>query len=261
MMRTMMLRCNQAGDIMLLLAFAEDNHAAREQLLSALAKRFPEIKSLLWLVNTKANDTFNDLPVYCFSGADHINEQLGDLSFKIGAKSFFQTNTRQTLKLYNVVKQFAAPQKDDIVYDLYSGTGTITNWVARECRKAIGIEYVPEAVEDAWENSRINGITNTLFFAGDMKDLLTPELFAEHGKPDVIIVDPPRAGMHPLVVETIIAAHPTKLVYVSCNPATQARDAALLVAGGYRIVRSQPVDMFPQTHHVENVLLFIPHEP
>ena len=260
MMRTMMLRSNQAGDIMLLLAFAEDNQAAREQLLSALAKRFPEIKSLLWLVNTKANDTFNDLPVYCFSGADHINEQLGDLSFKIGAKSFFQTNTRQTLKLYNVVKQFATPQKDDIVYDLYSGTGTITNWVARECRKAIGIEYVPEAVEDAWENSRINGITNTLFFAGDMKDLLTPELFAEHGKPDVIIVDPPRAGMHPSVVETIIAAHPAKLVYVSCNPATQARDAALLVAGGYRIVRSQPVDMFPQTHHVENVLLFIPHE-
>ena len=165
------------------------------------------------------------------------------------------------LKLYNVVKQFAAPQKDDIVYDLYSGTGTITNWVARECRKAIGIEYVPEAVEDAWENSRINGITNTLFFAGDMKDLLTPELFAEHGNPDVIIVDPPRAGMHPSVVGTIIAAHPAKLVYVSCNPATQARDSALLVAGGYRIVRSQPVDMFPQTHHVENVLLFIPHEP
>ena len=182
-------------------------------------------------------------------------EQLGDLNFKIGAKSFFQTNTAQALKLYNVVKDFAALQSSDVVYDLYTGTGTIANFVARECSKVIGIEYVPEAVEDAKENSHINGITNTIFFAGDMKDILQPDFLEEHGTPDVIITDPPRAGMHPDVIKTILAAQPRKIVYVSCNPATQARDAALLVAGNYRILRSQPVDMFPQTHHVENVLL------
>ena len=255
MMRTAMVRSNAKGDIMLLLAFAKDDEESRNKLLSTLVTRFPEIKSLVWVINTKANDTFADLEVHCFHGNDYIMEQLGDLNFKIGAKSFFQTNTAQALKLYNVVKEFAALQSSDVVYDLYTGTGTIANYVARECCKVIGIEYVPEAVEDAKENSHINGITNTIFFAGDMKDILQPDFLEEHGTPDVIITDPPRAGMHPDVIKTILAAQPRKIVYVSCNPATQARDAALLVAGKYRILRSQPVDMFPQTHHVENILL------
>lgn len=255
-LRTMMVRTSTTGEVMLLLAFAEDNKESREALLSAIKGRFPEITSLLYVINQKRNDTFNDLDVHCFAGRDYITETIEELRFKIGAKSFFQTNTAQARKLYAVTRALAGLTGTETVYDLYTGTGTIANYVARHAWKVIGVEYVPEAIEDAVENSCLNGIDNTLFFAGDMKDILTESFIAEHGRPDVIITDPPRAGMHEDVVKTIISAAPRRIVYVSCNPATQARDAALLIEGGYRALVAQPVDLFPQTHHVENVMLF-----
>ena len=226
-----------------------------------IADKFPQITSLMYLDNQKCNDTIGDQDILVFKGEDHIYELMEDLKFKVGPKSFYQTNTEQAYHLYSVAREFAFSdlqhQTSDIkplVYDLYTGTGTIANFVAKKARQVIGIEYVPEAIEDAKINSEINGITNTLFYAGDMKDILTDDFIQEHGRPDVIITDPPRAGMHPDVVKTILNAAPERIVYVSCNPATQARDLQLMDAD-YRVVAVQPVDMFPHTPHVENVVL------
>ena len=215
---------------------------------------FPEVTSLLYVNNTKSNDTIGDLEVKTYSGTDFIYETMEGLRFKVGPKSFYQTNTHQAYELYKVARDFAGLTGDELVYDLYTGTGTIANFVARSARKVVGIEYVPEAIEDAKENARINGLDNTLFYAGDMKDILNRDFIERHGRPDVIITDPPRAGMHGDVVDTLLFAAPRRIVYVSCNPATQARDLALLDAD-YRVTAVQPVDMFPQTHHVENVVL------
>lgn len=224
------------------------------QLLRYMSDAWPEITSLIYVVNNKCNDTIGDLPIHVFKGDDHIIEEMEGLKFKVGPKSFYQTNSRQAYNLYKVAREFAGLTGDELVYDLYTGTGTIANFVSRKARQVIGIEYVPEAIEDAKVNSAINGIDNTLFFAGDMKDILNQEFINEYGRPDVIITDPPRAGMHNDVIDTILFAEPKRIVYVSCNPATQARDLSLLDVK-YRVVRVQPVDMFPHTHHVENVVL------
>ena len=231
------------------------------QLLQHIADKFPQITSLMYLDNQKCNDTIGDQDILVFKGEDHIYELMEDLKFKVGPKSFYQTNTEQAYHLYSVAREFAFSdlqhQTSDIkplVYDLYTGTGTIANFVAKKARQVIGIEYVPEAIEDAKINSEINGITNTLFFAGDMKDILTDDFIQKHGRPDIIITDPPRAGMHPDVVKTILNAAPKRIVYVSCNPATQARDLQLLDVQ-YKVCEVQPVDMFPHTPHVENVVL------
>lgn len=223
-------------------------------LLSHLADRFPQISSLIYVDNQKGNDTIGDLDLTTFKGTDFIYETMEELRFKVGPKSFYQTNTEQAYHLYSVAREFANLTGNELVYDLYTGTGTIANFVARQARHVIGIEYVPEAIEDAKENSRINGIGNTEFYAGDMKDILTEDFIQQHGRPDVIITDPPRAGMHNDVVDVILKAAPKRIVYVSCNPATQARDLALL-DNSYRVAAVQPVDMFPHTPHVENVVL------
>ncbi|MCD8266514.1 MAG: 23S rRNA (uracil(1939)-C(5))-methyltransferase RlmD [Prevotellaceae bacterium] len=257
LLRGLMLRLSNTGELMLLIQFCilgKQEEAQAMTLLQYLKDTFPEVSSLLWVNNTKCNDTFSDLPVNVFSGTPHIFLRMEELRFKVGPKSFYQTNTRQALELYKVVRQFASLTGKELVYDLYTGTGTIANFIAREARLVIGIEYVPEAVDDARENSRINGIDNTLFFAGDMKDILRQSFLDEHGRPEVIITDPPRAGMHADVVRTILLARPRRIVYVSCNPATQARDLALL-SQNYLINKVQPVDMFPHTQHVENVVL------
>ena len=225
-----------------------------KQLLQFMADTWPEITSLIYVINNKCNDTIGDLPIHVFKGDDHIIEEMEGLKFKVGPKSFYQTNSRQAYNLYKVAREFAGLTGDELVYDLYTGTGTIANFVSRKARQVIGIEYVPEAIEDAKVNSAINGIDNTLFFAGDMKDILNQEFINEYGRPDVIITDPPRAGMHGDVIDTILFAEPRRIVYVSCNPATQARDLSLLDVK-YRVTRVQPVDMFPHTHHVENVVL------
>ena len=234
-------------------------------LLQYIADKYPQITSLMYLDNQKCNDTIGDQEILVFKGEDHIFELMEDLKFKVGPKSFYQTNTEQAYHLYSVAREFAfsslssdtsMPSKPSkpLVYDLYTGTGTIANFVAKKAKKVIGIEYVPEAIEDAKVNSEINKIDNTLFYAGDMKDILTDDFIAEHGRPDVIITDPPRAGMHPDVVKTILNAAPERIVYVSCNPATQARDLQLMDAN-YKVAEVQPVDMFPHTPHVENVVL------
>jgi 23S rRNA (uracil1939-C5)-methyltransferase len=232
----------------------EADRPRMKEVLQFVADRFPQITSLLYVVNNKCNDTIGDLQVEVFRGNDHIFEEMEGLRFKIGPKSFYQTNSEQAYVLYKVAREFAGLTGDELVYDLYTGTGTIANFVSRQARKVIGIEYVPEAIEDAKVNSQINGIANTLFYAGDMKDILTQDFINEHGRPDVIITDPPRAGMHTDVINTILFAEPRRIVYVSCNPATQARDLQLLDVK-YRVVKVQPVDMFPHTHHVENVVL------
>ena len=224
------------------------------QLLQFMADSWPEITSLIYVINNKCNDTIGDLPIHVFKGDDHIIEEMEGLKFKVGPKSFYQTNSRQAYNLYKVTRDFAGLTGDELVYDLYTGTGTIANFVSRKARQVIGIEYVPEAIEDAKVNSALNDIDNTLFFAGDMKDILNQEFINEYGRPDVIITDPPRAGMHGDVIDTILFAEPKRIVYVSCNPATQARDLNLLDVK-YRVTRVQPVDMFPHTHHVENVVL------
>lgn len=224
-----------------------------ESLLKHVSEKFPEITSLLYVNNMKCNDTIGDLDVVTFKGNDHIYEEMEGLKFKIGPKSFYQTNSEQAYNLYKVARDFAGLTGQEMVYDLYTGTGTIANFVSRQAKKVIGIEYVPEAIEDAKVNSSINGIDNTSFFAGDMKDILTSSFIEEHGYPDVIITDPPRAGMHKDVVDAILFAHPQRIVYVSCNPATQARDLALLDEK-YKVTAVQPVDMFPHTQHVENVV-------
>lgn len=256
LLRDVMVRNSNTGEWMVLVQFHYDLEGDRErslQLMEALADRFPQITSLLYVDNQKCNDTFGDLELTLYKGNDHIFEIMEGLRFKVGPKSFYQTNTDQAYHLYSVARQFAGLTGEEVVYDLYTGTGTIANFVARSAKKVVGIENVPEAIEDAKVNSDINGIGNTLFFAGDMKDILTDEFIAGHGSPDVIITDPPRAGMHPDVVETILRAKPRRIVYVSCNPATQARDLQLLDRL-YKVVAVQPVDMFPHTPHVENVV-------
>ena len=214
---------------------------------------FPEITSLLYVINRKFNDTIGDQEVHVFHGQDHIMEQMENLQFKVGPKSFYQTNSDQAYELYKVARNFAQLTGKELVYDLYTGTGTIACFVAKQAKQVIGIEYVPEAIQDAQENATNNHIDNTLFYAGDMKNILTHEFVEKHGRPDVIITDPPRDGMHPDVVETILAAEPQRIVYVSCNPATQARDLNLLDVK-YKVTNVQPVDMFPHTHHIENVV-------
>jgi 23S rRNA (uracil1939-C5)-methyltransferase len=254
LMRNLIIRTSSTGEVMVIVVFHEDDKDKRDRLLTALADRFPAITALLYVVNPKGNDTITDLPVYTFLGKDHILEQMESLSFKIGPKSFYQTNSQQAYNLYKIVRDFAGLSGSELVYDLYTGTGTIANFIAKNARQVIGIEYVPEAIEDAEINSTLNKITNTRFFAGDMRTVLNADFIARNGRPDVIITDPPRAGMHDNVIDAILAAEPKKIVYVSCNPATQARDLSLLDQK-YRVTRVQPVDMFPHTHHVENVVL------
>lgn len=253
-LRTLMIRNTTGGELMVVVVFFHEDKPKMLSLLEHLKEKFPQITSLLYVVNTKANDTITDQRIELFSGKDHIIEIMEGLRFKIGAKSFYQTNSEQAYNLYRVVSEFAQMTPETLVYDLYTGVGTIANFVARSAKKVIGIEYVPEAIEDAKENARINSIDNTEFFAGDMKDILSNDFIKQHGQPDVIITDPPRAGMHDDVVKTILSAAPKKIVYVSCNPATQARDLQLLDSS-YKVTRVQPVDMFPHTHHVENVVL------
>lgn len=252
-LRTLIIRLSSTGDLMVVLAFFRDDRAVREAMLEALHQAFPQITSLMYVINPKGNDTIGDLDVVTYHGKDHIMEEMEGIRFKIGPKSFYQTNSAQAYRLYCVARDFAALTGTETVYDLYTGTGTIANFVARQARKVVGIEYVPEAIEDAKVNSAINGIGNTEFFAGDMKDVLTIDFIAEHGRPDVMIVDPPRAGMHADVVGTILKASPRRIVYVSCNSATQARDLQMLDVA-YRVVAHRPVDMFPHTHHVESVV-------
>lgn len=254
LMRNLILRTSSTGEVMLIVIFFKDEKVQREALLNYIGERFPEITSLLYVINEKANDTITDQEVITWKGADCIFEEMEGLRFKIHPKSFYQTNSEQAYNLYKIARDFAGLSGSELVYDLYTGTGTIANFVARSAKKVIGIEYVPEAIENAKENSALNGIHNTLFYAGDMKDLLNEEFIAAHGRPEVIITDPPRAGMHNDVINTILFAEPQRIVYVSCNPATQARDIQLLDSK-YRVVRVQPVDMFPHTHHVENVVL------
>ncbi len=268
LLRDVMVRNSNTSEWMVLVQFHFEEEKSKEQalaLLDHIANKFPQISSLLWVDNQKCNDTIGDLEVNVYRGNDHIFETMEDLRFKVGPKSFYQTNTEQAYHLYSVVRNFAfeedssnsielAPDMQPIVYDLYTGTGTIANFVARKAAKVVGIEYVPEAIEDAKVNAEVNQIDNTSFFAGDMKDILTDDFIAQHGRPDVIITDPPRAGMHPDVVKTILRAAPKRIVYVSCNPATQARDLEMLTTD-YRIRKVQPVDMFPHTPHVENVVL------
>jgi 23S rRNA (uracil1939-C5)-methyltransferase len=268
LLRDVIIRNSASGELMVIIQFHYDRSSKETEdrsqeeamrLLQHITEKFPQITSLMYLDNQKCNDTIGDQEILVFKGTDHIFELMEDLKFKVGPKSFYQTNTEQAYHLYSVARELAFSEYSEdselpLVYDLYTGTGTIANFVARKARQVIGIEYVPEAIEDAKINSEINGINNTLFYAGDMKDILTDEFIAEHGRPDVIITDPPRAGMHPDVVKTILRAAPRRIVYVSCNPATQARDLHDLDTD-YRVVAVQPVDMFPHTPHVENVVL------
>lgn len=257
LLRDLMMRNSNTGEFMLLVQFHYDEEGDEQkamQLLQHIADTFPQITSLIYVDNQKGNDTFGDLELTTFKGTDFIYETMEDLKFKVGPKSFYQTNTDQAYHLYCVARSFAQLTGGELVYDLYTGTGTIANFVAHQAKQVIGIEYIPEAIEDAKENSHVNGINNTLFYAGDMKDILTDDFIQEHGQPDVIITDPPRAGMHADVVKVILNAAPKRIVYVSCNPATQARDLQLMDAD-YKVAAVQPVDMFPHTPHVENVVL------
>ncbi len=253
-LRTLIIRTSSTGETMVIVVFYHEDAEKREQLFDHLSQKFSDITSWMYVINGKANDTITDQEVRLQKGRDHIYEEMEGLKFKIGPKSFYQTNSQQAYNLYKAARNFASLTGNETVYDLYSGTGTIANFVARNAKKVVGIEYVPEAIENAHENSELNGIHNTSFFAGDMKDLLNHDLFEKEGAPDVIITDPPRAGMHDDVIRTILNAAPEKIVYVSCNSATQARDINLLDER-YRVTAIQPVDMFPHTHHVENVVL------
>lgn len=255
-MRNIIIRTATTGELMLIVVFGEDDEIKIKSLLDATQIAFPEITSLMYVVNRKVNDTIADQDVILYSGREYIVEQMGDLKFRVGPKSFYQTNSKQAHELYKVAKRMAALTGNELVYDLYTGTGTIANFVAHDATHVIGIEYVADAIADAKLNSQANGITNTEFYAGDMKDVLTDDFIAEHGVPDVMIIDPPRAGMHQDVVDVILNAEPKRIVYVSCNPATQARDIALLDTK-YKVVEVQPVDMFPHTQHVENVVALV----
>ncbi len=254
LLRNLMIRLADSGELMVLLQFYENDQQAIEGLMNHVKDQFPQITSLLYVINQKGNDTIFDQEIVVFSGKDHIIEKMGDLDFKIGPKSFYQTNSAQAKVLYDHTIAFAGFKGDELVYDLYTGTGTIANYCAGQVKKVVGIEYVEDAIKDAFVNAEVNGITNADFYAGDMKDLLNDEFIQKHGQPDVIITDPPRAGMHENVVQMILKVAPQKVVYVSCNPATQARDIAMMDEK-YKVTRVQPVDMFPHTHHVENVVL------
>ena len=254
LLRTMMLRIVSTSEIMLVIQFYKEHKEKRELLLNFLKERFPQITSLQYVINGKANDTIYDQDIVLFSGRDHIFEQMEGLKFKIGAKSFYQTNSTQAYELYKITRDFAGLSGDELVYDLYTGTGTIAQFVAKKAKKVIGVESVPEAIEDAKINAQLNEINNVEFFAGDMKDVFNDSFIKANGKPDVIITDPPRDGMHKNVVAKILEIAPEKIVYVSCNSATQARDISLM-KDVYKISKTQAVDMFPQTHHVENVVL------
>ena len=249
-LRMMMVRIASTGEVMLVVVFGEDNKVAVNEMMTAIKERFPQITSLMYVINL---DSLADQDIILFAGRDYIEEAMENLRFRVGPKSFYQTNSLQAYELYKVVRRMAALTGNEMVYDLYTGTGTIANFVAHQARQVVGIEYVPEAIEDAKLNSRVNGIENNEFIAGDMKDVLTDDFVAHHGRPEVMIVDPPRAGMHEDVVKVILNAEPQRIVYVSCNPATQARDLSMLDTK-YRITEIQPVDMFPHTHHVENVV-------
>lgn len=256
LLRTMMIRITSTNEIMLVVVFGEDNKSSIDMVMNALKERFPQITSLQYVINLKVNDTIADQEIIPFYGREYVEEEMEGLKFRIGPKSFYQTNSLQAYELYKVARRMADLHGDELVYDLYTGTGTIANFVAKKARKVIGIEYVPEAIEDAKLNSKVNDINNTVFYAGDMKDILTDEFVSVNGRPDVMIVDPPRAGMHEDVVNVILNAEPERIVYVSCNPATQARDLAMLDAK-YIVKEVQPVDMFPHTHHVENVVKLV----
>lgn len=255
-LRTLTIRTSTNGEVMVIISFFREEKTLRETLLEELRERFPGITSLLYAINPKGNDTLTDREIFVWKGTSYITEEMEGLIFRIGPKSFFQTNSRQAFKLYAKVREFAALTGDETVYDLYTGTGTIAIFLARFCRKVIGIEYVSEAVEDARLNLETNRITNAEFYAGDIRQILNPQFFAEKGSPEVIVTDPPRSGMHEDVVKSILDANPARIVYVSCNPATQARDISLL-SHAYRIEKVQPVDMFPHTHHVENIVLLL----
>jgi 23S rRNA (uracil1939-C5)-methyltransferase len=254
LLRTLMIRTASTGEIMVLLQFFEENKAQREMLLDFIFEKFPEITSLQYVINSKANDTLYDQDIKLYKGRDYILEEMEGLHFSINAKSFYQTNSDQAYELYKVTRDFAGLTGNEIVYDLYTGTGTIAQFVSKQAKKVVGVEAVPEAIADAKENAKRNAITNCEFFVGDMKNVFNDDFIAQHGMPDVIITDPPRDGMHKDVVEQILKIAPQKVVYVSCNSATQARDLALMDEM-YKVTRVRPVDMFPQTHHVENVVL------
>lgn len=254
LMRTLIVRTSSTGENMLIVVFYDNNEEQIKDVMTAVEQEFSEITSLLYVINQKANDTIADQDVLVWKGADHMWEEMEGLRFKIGPKSFYQTNSKQAYELYKVAREFAQLTGNELVYDLYTGTGTIANFVASKAKQVIGIEYVEDAITDAKSNAEINGIANTLFYAGDMKDILTQDFINTHGRPEVIVTDPPRAGMHQDVIDAILFASPQRIVYVSCNPATQARDLSLLDAS-YKVTRVQPVDMFPHTHHVENVVL------
>ena len=256
LMRNLIVRTASTGEVMVIVVFGAEDLPRITALLDHLAERFPQITSLFYVVNTKFNDSVGDLDAVCYRGKDHIIEQMEGLRFKVGPKSFYQTNSAQAYELYKVARQFADLHPDETLYDLYTGTGTIANFCAARCARVVGIEYVPEAIADAKVNSELNGIRNTTFYAGDMKAVLDDAFVAANGHPDVIILDPPRAGVDEPVIDVILRAAPERIVYVSCNPATQARDLALM-DGAYRVEAVQPVDMFPHTHHVENVVKLV----
>lgn len=256
LMRNMIVRTASTGEVMVIVVFGAEDLPRITALLDHLAERFPQITSLFYVVNTKLNDSVGDLDAVCYRGKDHIIEQMEGLRFKVGPKSFYQTNSAQAYELYKVARQFADLHPGETLYDLYTGTGTIANFCAARCARVVGIEYVPEAIADAKVNSELNGIRNTTFYAGDMKAVLDDAFVAANGHPDVIILDPPRAGVDEPVINVILRAAPERIVYVSCNPATQARDLALM-DGAYRVEAVQPVDMFPHTHHVENVVKLV----
>jgi 23S rRNA (uracil1939-C5)-methyltransferase len=254
LLRTLMIRTSSTGDIMVVVQFFKDDKEKRELLLNHLATTFPEITSLQYIINEKANDTIYDQDVICYKGEDHIFEEMEGLKFKINAKSFYQTNSDQAYELYKIARDFAGLTGSELVYDLYTGTGTIAQFVAKQAKKVIGVEAVPDAITAAKENAQLNGIDNVEFYVGDMKNVFNDSFIKTHGQPEVIITDPPRDGMHKDVVNQILNISPEKIVYVSCNSATQARDLALMDAL-YKVTKTQAVDMFPQTHHVENVVL------
>ncbi|NPA68338.1 MAG: 23S rRNA (uracil(1939)-C(5))-methyltransferase RlmD [Chlorobi bacterium] len=253
-LRNMIIRTSETGEIMVIISFAENDKEKIHKLLDALTEKFPEITSANYVINGKLNDSISDLKVINYKGKDHILEKMDDIKYIVGPKSFYQTNSKQAKNLYLKTKEFAGFEGHETVYDLYTGTGTIANFIAGNVKKVIGLEYVEEAVEDAVKNSKINNITNTEFYAGDIKDLLTRNFFEKHGKPDIIISDPPRAGMHKNVLNAILEAEPEKIVYISCNIATQARDIQIL-SKKYEAIKIQPVDMFPHTHHIENIIM------
>jgi 23S rRNA (uracil1939-C5)-methyltransferase len=253
-LRNLIIRNTSSGKVMVIVVFYLDEKERIEGLLDFLASEFPQINSLFYIINTKQNDSLADQVPILYKGEDHLLEEMDGLKFRIGPKSFYQTNTKQSLRLYKITKEFAALTGNEVVYDLYTGAGTIANFIADAAQKVIGIEYIDEAVRDAAINSEINNIRNTRFFAGDIRSLLNDQFISENGKPDIIITDPPRAGMHEDVVKQIIKASPGKVIYISCNPSTQARDISLM-SEYYKVTRVQPVDMFPHTHHVENVIL------